>query len=280
MEGGSLHVVYPLNAYLILNLEERPVRLKFSKNFKRFAEVNKLIDAIIIAKLLQKGYAFVHAGAVAYNGICILLPAMGRVGKTSTVLSLLNSDNFSYMGDNFILLDKNGMAYAYPEEMSIYPGTNIKHAFLPRTKKIQIYLKQLIAKSNILVAILYHKFRINLREGLILNTPIEEKAPIKKVFILNKGEEQIREIDTSQAVNQILTGTDLEMSHLNNYYTSLYAYLSGVSNFHPIELIEKRKEIVEEAIKNAECYELRANEIERYTEMIRKVLDTYFKGGN
>lgn len=272
MEKYSFYVVYPLNSYLILDLDEEPVKLIFSKNFKKFAEVNKLVDAIVIAKLLQKGYAFVHAGAVAYNGMCILLPAMGRVGKTSTVLSLLNSDNFSYMGDNFIILDKNGIAYAYPEEISIYPGTNIKHMSLPKAKKIPIYLKRLIAKSNVLVAILYHKFRINLREGLILDKQIKEKAIIKKVFILNKGEERIKEMNHSQAINQILTGTDLEMNHLNNYYISLYAYLSGVSDFHPIELIEKRKETVNEAIKNAECYDLRANEIEKYTEMIKMML--------
>ena len=58
------------------------------------------------------GYAFVHGGAVGFNGEGVLISSMGGCGKSTTVLSCL-LDGFDYVSDDYLILERE-TAKAYP----------------------------------------------------------------------------------------------------------------------------------------------------------------------
>jgi len=58
------------------------------------------------------GYAFVHGGAVGFNGEGVLISSMGGCGKSTTVLSCL-LDGFDYVSDDYLILERETAA-AYP----------------------------------------------------------------------------------------------------------------------------------------------------------------------
>ena len=50
-----------------------------------------------------------------------------------------------------------------------------------------------------------------------------------------------------------------------NFYYQLF-------DFDIFNLIDRQRKIIEEALKNAECYEIRANKVKEYPIMVKRVL--------
>lgn len=73
--------------------------------------------------LRTRDYAVLHAGAVAWQGRGVVLPAEMDVGK-STLVTALVGDGFGYLSDEFapIGLD-DGLVYAYPSPIGLDPGS-------------------------------------------------------------------------------------------------------------------------------------------------------------
>ncbi len=76
-----------------------------------------LIDRIMVTK----GAAMVHCLTAAYHGHGILMPAWGGTGKTSTMSKLVKIDGFSFMGDDWAFLTREGNLLGYAKPMFIKP---------------------------------------------------------------------------------------------------------------------------------------------------------------
>ncbi len=76
-----------------------------------------LIDRIMVTR----GAAMVHALTVAYRGHGLCVPAAGGAGKTSTMAKLLRTQDFSFMGDDWAFLCRNGSLLGYAKPMFIKP---------------------------------------------------------------------------------------------------------------------------------------------------------------
>jgi hypothetical protein len=61
---------------------------------------------------------FVHAGAVAHNGRCLLVPGSSFAGKTTMVAALVRA-GATYYSDDFAPLDADGRVHPYSEPLSI-----------------------------------------------------------------------------------------------------------------------------------------------------------------
>lgn len=76
-----------------------------------------LIDRLMVTK----GAAMLHCLTVAYRGYGLLIPAWGGTGKTSTMSKLVKMDGFSFMGDDWAFLTREGDLLGYAKPMFIKP---------------------------------------------------------------------------------------------------------------------------------------------------------------
>ena len=61
---------------------------------------------------------FVHAGAVAHNGRCLLVPGSSFAGKSTMVAALVRA-GATFYSDDFAPLDADGRVHPYPKPLSI-----------------------------------------------------------------------------------------------------------------------------------------------------------------
>jgi hypothetical protein len=64
---------------------------------------------------------FVHAGAVAWKGRCIVLPGLSGAGKTTLVAALVRAGAL-YCSDEYAVLDAAGLVHPYPRPLSFRQG--------------------------------------------------------------------------------------------------------------------------------------------------------------
>jgi hypothetical protein len=63
-------------------------------------------------------YVFLHAGAIAYQGKMIIIPARSFSGKTTLVAEFARR-GFEYYSDEYAVLDKNGLVHPFTKKLSI-----------------------------------------------------------------------------------------------------------------------------------------------------------------
>lgn len=246
-------------------------RIVCTRNFKRFCSDigwKNLLETIILIKLIQKGSTFIQSGCLSYLGkYAVLISGLPDLGKTSTVLSLLDGKKFRFMSDDLTIIKKDGSAYSYPREANVSAHTST--GYLPHP---QGYLKRKLFKSRA-ISLFTEKIlrRATTRRMKIPDELINDKSPIEKIFLLGGYEKSgtIKRISKKEAIKAIMTSTIASESPIHGSL-DLYCYSFGIDLF---DVLKKRREILENAIKNTECYRLAAPSVEKYPQMIREVLE-------
>ncbi len=70
---------------------------------------------------LRAGAAMVHGAGLCRDGRAVLFPSWGGVGKTALVAALVRDRGWSLLGDDLVLLGRDGVARALPKPMVLYP---------------------------------------------------------------------------------------------------------------------------------------------------------------
>ena len=71
--------------------------------------------------LLGSGAAFVHGACLENNGRAFLFPSWGGVGKTALVASLLRETDWRMLGDDLVILSRDGTSFGFPKPLVLYP---------------------------------------------------------------------------------------------------------------------------------------------------------------
>lgn len=142
-------------------------------------------------KFIRSDFSTIHAGAVVKDNNAILLPGVGRTGK-STLLITLALMGHRPLCDDIVLVDtKNGLLRQFPREFTLrgYTGRYISKASPTTVKKIEKDERYLIplnsfatpAKKGKLKFIVFPKYKPNakLKFNLIGHT-----QGFKKIFPL------------------------------------------------------------------------------------------------
>lgn len=82
---------------------------------------NRATNLYVQLLLVPQGISLVHAAGINLNGRGIIFPAAGGIGKTTLVSQLKNLPGFSFLGDDFVMVDRSGMMLSYPNDLSVYP---------------------------------------------------------------------------------------------------------------------------------------------------------------
>lgn len=273
VDGNALNIEYEIpiiNARMVIDNLEGKTKVKFTKAFMKYGRIWNLFEVIFAIKLLQKGYSIIHAGCLKYRDEGVLLVALRDTGKTSTVLSLLDGKNFRFMSDDQVIISDDGRVLCYPRRVHISPYTLTSEILKP-SRDIKSRIKRRLASSKFEVVF---GDILKITMGNLRDVPrelIEEEAKIKKVFVLSGGYEAdgVRELDKDEVAKRILVNT-LEIYNLFGIYSLNFYY--QLFDFDIFSIFDKQRQIVKSSLRNAECYEIRTNNVEKYPKMVRKVI--------
>jgi hypothetical protein len=135
-----------------------------------------LINIYIQMLLYRDGYTFVHAAAVTnQNNEVILFPGAGGVGKTALLGELFKSKGYRILGDDLILINRNGQCLSFPRDFvlkdyhkDVYPeifnkpgntmgfGNKIKHLLKNIIKALPFFesTKRMLKKKSLYAKVL------------------------------------------------------------------------------------------------------------------------------
>jgi hypothetical protein len=88
---------------------------RIAKNF-----FYNVFDQVVQIQQLPVGQSWVHSSAVTNGSRTIALMAWGGVGKTSSLLKILETGAWQYLSDDLALIDEDGVVYRTPQRMQVY----------------------------------------------------------------------------------------------------------------------------------------------------------------
>lgn len=207
--GGddNLFLEYPfygrsVQKLLISNLMNGSTRFNFSKFTGKFWGVRGLVYLIMEIKLLQKGCTFIHSGGITKNGKAYLISAWSEMGKSSTVFGLARS-GYGVLGDDTLILSRDGTIYSYPQVAGIYfHSKNLENLKLSPSQKVNLFIKYMVSK----LPPLHLYINPNLYVDLSSILKVEKSAKLERCYFLEmgKGEEKL---DKKTAVNKMISTT-------------------------------------------------------------------------
>lgn len=236
--------------------------------FDRFGDVDVLFNTIYFLKLIQKGYTFVHAGCVSRDGDATLVSGMRDTGKTSTTLSQFDGEDVMLMSDDMVVLSPDGTVYSYPREVGISPYTLTGDHLTYDGGRV----KEWVSRHQSLVLLVEEFLRFELSERTRIDDRyIRDQATLDNVFVLNPRSEapEIEEISAERAANKMFETTAEMFDPFRVYSLNFYAY---VTDFDKLELTNRCREFLTEAVSDADCYQLNVNEVERYAELVKRTV--------
>jgi hypothetical protein len=104
--------------------------------------------------------------------------------------------------------------------------------------------------------------------NMIKNVRIEEKARIKNILILERGEKGIAKIDPQEAVRKILLINRNEFTYYRNSLLFAYSYFNPSLNLDKLMKIEAS--IISSIVEKRGCSIVRANNPEDYIDLIER----------
>jgi len=257
-----------LNVKLLLTDLENTTKISFTKDFKRFGDLTNLFNTILLFKFIQKEHTLVHSGCISTSDNCYLISGMRDTGKTSTVLSLVDGTDIKFMSDDLTVISQNGQAFSYPTPVGISPytltGTSI--SYTPPA------WKQWVAKHQLLLFGFESVFKLELSKRMdVPSSLIDTSGTISDVFLLRSANKnEISSIPSSVAVQKLLMTTTELIDPFRIYSLNFYAYYT---DFDSAMLFEKEKGIIENALSNATCYDVCANNVKEFHRLIQKQVD-------
>ena len=82
-----------------------------------------VVEALLRFLMVKRGRVLLHAACLDLFGEGVLLSAKTDTGKTSTILRLLHHHGGSFLSDDMIIVDQDGMANRYPKPLTISAHT-------------------------------------------------------------------------------------------------------------------------------------------------------------
>lgn len=126
----------------ISGLESSP-KIKIDTNFVgNITMPLNVVELLIQYCLLRKGVSIIHASGISDGEKCVAFAARSGAGKTTIALSLVDK-GFSYLGDNFVLLEnKVARNYICPLNVFTYNRLPIVEKALGRKQKFSMFAKK------------------------------------------------------------------------------------------------------------------------------------------
>ena len=216
----------------VCDLENQP-KVKIDTNFAGYYTVPlNIIEFFIHYALLKKGRALIHASGVAKDGRCCLFSARGGGGKTTMALSLVDK-GWTYLGDNFILLDE-GRAFSFISPLNIfsYNRLGIVERNLTARQRTSMALKMLIHKLTANYIKIFEKINpvMMFPERIITASEVSHICILEPVHGLTGHIPSPEHIDHMTLVKKLRYNMEMDLGLFSKYMYS-YGYMNPRSSW-------------------------------------------------
>jgi len=179
-----------------------------------------LLRPIIYYKLSEKGYFMIHAAGVSKDGEALIFPGRGGAFKTSLVMDFVKRTNFSYLGDDRVILHRDKVL-SFPAHFPLF-----EYTYRMRQDEHLSFFD----KINFVISL----WRNKNYNGTV---PLTKMAKLKAVFFIVKCNSMdgifINELSLKEAVTKLVRSSKMEMSSVSDtlvgfssgpYYRYMLAY--------------------------------------------------------
>lgn len=228
--------------------------LNATSGYVRLRPFITLIETIIGLKLLAKDHALVHSSCISKDGEGYLICAWHGTGKTMVTLKLVNEMGLNFLSDDQTIINDSGRAYCFPKHVKLS---------LPHAEEFElggkVKLKLLFGKLVTHIPVVRRRLEITHITPItkvIKNSKIEKQCKICKIVMLQQARnEGITEIDTAEVVRRL---TLLDAWEKIFWVDRLFIpYAFSDRKFEIQRLEEKERDILQSALKNVPCYQVR-----------------------
>ena len=215
--GDSTRIVTAVPYYAF-----KPVRLGARQM------LSKLARAVFLIKLIRRGFAVCHATAMAAGNDADLFFGFSGSGK-STIAATLMDRGYSFLADDFAIVDPSGRIYCYPDWHEPYTE-----------------------RSGLSAGIRLVQSPSHSVKGL----RIRDRAVVRSIVLVERGPDEVVVLDEAEAIRRIMLLNMAEDSRLWNSPASLV--LNHYSYFFPefdLEaMITTHRESVHAFVKRAKRF--------------------------
>ncbi len=260
---GNLFLEYPfygrpIQKLLIKDLLGKRTEFHFTKFTHSMFGVDAMIDFIIQVKLLQKGYTFVHSGGLTKGDKAFIIAAWSEMGKSSTIFGLAKQ-NFGVLGDDTVIVGKNGRVFSFPEKAGIYfHSKNVHNVRLSPLNRMKLLFKYVISK----MPPLYLYVDPNLRVDLSKLLPIDKGGDLEKVYFLEWGEGR-QKIDKKSAIIKTISST-IHSLFSNFFAKETFLAYSYLNNIDPQFIENGMEDVLEKAFNKCEILKSTKKDFYKY----------------
>lgn len=246
---------------LISNVSGK-TRFLFTRLTDKLFDIKGIVTFLLEIKLLQKGYTLLHSGAICKGENAYLLSAWSEMGKSSTIFGLAKKEKIKVLGDDKIILSKDGTVYSFPEKAGIFfHSKNVKNLKLPFSKKIELSLKYMVAK----LPPLYLYIDPNLRIDLSKIAKVGEKGKLKEIFFLEWGKKGTSRLEKEIAIRKILAST-LQCLFGQFFARETFFAYCYLNNLDPNFIENGMRRILEKTIDEGTVIRSRKKDFYKYLE--------------
>jgi hypothetical protein len=185
-----------------------------------------IIEFLIQYVLIKKNISIIHSSGVCKNGKCVLFPARSGGGKTTLALSLLDR-GFSYLGDNYIILDK-GIARKYISPLNIFTYNRLPIVERNLSSKQRLLM---FSKNNFYtITGGYFKLFEKINPKSLFGDLIADKCPLSAMFLLEvdsdstEGDFLMKKVKRQALIKKLRYNMELDLLSFNKCIFS-YGYM-------------------------------------------------------
>jgi len=240
--------IRPVRAKLELNDDLSNFSFHFNKNYLRLsnivAEGWELIDifrSLLQISLMRIGMYMIHGAAVSFGDHGVLIPSFGNTGKTTSAW-MLAKRGAHFLTDEFSILNSQGECFGFPCS-SLVSAELIKKLGLRLSPRQILSLRGRDTRSRIL-STRFAPGGIKLHPDAHFRT--RDKVMIEKIAFLQNGINDVREIDSDEALTRLTAIQDYELNWRSNPFVIANAFFRP--SFHSREISASEERIMRQIL--------------------------------
>jgi dolichol-phosphate mannosyltransferase len=187
-----------------------------------------IVEALLRFLFVSKGYVLLHSAALADARGATLMSAQTDTGKTSTVITLVRRRGYRFLSDDMTIIDAaRGEAISYPKPMTLSFHTMgvAKDGRLTYGDRAALSIQsRLHSKSGRQVGRALGERNIPImtmnsavqavvpppkhRIDALFDCEVGGRAPIRNIVLMERGEDQLRQVPLDEAVRRLIENTD------------------------------------------------------------------------
>jgi len=187
-----------------------------------------VVEPILRWRLVENGYALVHAACFADGDDAYLITALTDTGKTTTMLKVLDGSELRFVSDDLIVLAADGAVRTFPKPLTISAHTvhALHNTTLNKRERIALIPQSRIhSREGRRLAFLLTKYKLPVAsinaiiqrlipppkyhvERLVRGVKTAHQATARGMFVIQRGGSGEEVMDSAESLRTLLANCD------------------------------------------------------------------------